>query len=127
MRNYRGLTEFVGKASIDQLQYFDDEYFVVLKHNMPYLAAFPVLCGEHLESASGFSREYLTVTSLQRKDFPEFRRGTVYYVMKDSRPYYCIIQYSVTEVDECAAFLRNHFRSEYDRVTLENSENRRHG
>lgn len=124
MRNYRGITEFVGKPSLDQLQYFDDEYFIVLKHNMPFLAAFPVMCGEYLESQSGYSREYLTVTNLQRKEFPDFRPETVYYVMKDSKPYYCLIQYSVAEVDSAAAFLREHFREKYLEETLANMRNR---
>lgn len=45
MRNYRGITEFLRKASLDRLRHFDDEYFVVLKRNAPYLAAFPSCAG----------------------------------------------------------------------------------
>lgn len=78
------------------------------------------MCGERLESESGFSREYLTVTNLQRKEFPEFRPETVYYVMKDSRPYYCLIRYSAEEVDDSASFLRDHFREKYLRETMAN-------
>lgn len=76
------------------------------------------MCGERLESESGFSRECLTVTELRRKAFAGLLPKTVYYVTKDARPYYCLIRYSAAEVEDCASFLREHFRRSYTEETL---------
>jgi len=121
MRNYRGITEFTKKETLASLEFFDDEYFIVMRKNRPFLAAFPVLWGNFLHESLNFEIEYITFTDLQRKNFPEFKSDTIYYIVKDSQPYYTLIQYSSDEVSAVASYLKDHFRKIYQEATLKNT------
>lgn len=104
-RNYRGISEFCSKDSLDSLEHFDDEYFVVLRRNRPVLAAFPSSMFGFFSEGKRFSVKEVSVTDLQRKNLPELSGEDVALLIRDNAPYYCIVAYSPELVEEASARL----------------------
>lgn len=92
MRNYIWVRQFIGYEHLNKLEFFDDEYFIILKNNKPEFIAFPNCI------INDFFKEYDYKIKIQ--SFREFSSKTisiqddeVIQLIKDNKHYYNVIKF----------------------------------
>ena len=96
MRNYIWISEFKKQDFINKLEFFDDEYFVVLRNNQPAFILYPNMVSKDFESKFKYKINTCSARDLLWKnDFisPE----TVSHILKDNKHYYNKIPYWLEE------------------------------
>ena len=94
MRNYRGISELSRKDFLDSLEFYDDEYFIILKRNRPIFVAFPSFVGSYLIREFWLSEKEITVTDLQRKNIPDMTDQSLLNIIRNNEVYYILVPYS---------------------------------
>lgn len=111
MINYRGITEIKSPKFINDLQYFDDEMFILLKRNRPFYIAFPSSLSREVENKFGIKSEIITATDLQRNTLNAEEENKSLHLIKDNDLYYVFLPFNL----EISSFV-------HDRLTTINAD-----
>lgn len=126
MRNYGGITDLRKPTFLSRLKYFDDEYFVLLKRNVPSLIAYPTTISDIMEKTYHLNAITTNYTELQRKPVAISGENTVIHIINGNKPEYNLIKFD----PEISAFIErtlNEMNADEIMSTLVTSKNNARG
>lgn len=92
MRNYIWISEFKKQEQVNKLEFFDDEYFVILKNNQPIFIAYPNLISKEVENKFQYEIDMCSARDITTASFKVLDKH-ILHILKNNSKYYNIIPF----------------------------------